>query len=72
MQVGCIIGKGGLTGVWYIRSGVVAGCDWAKKPKTEPGGLGFCERNAGGAWFGVKGTWAGTAGVSGAGGGGGY
>jgi hypothetical protein len=60
MQVGCIIGKGGLTVVWYIRSVVVAGCNWAKKPKHR------------GDWFGVEGTWAGTAGVSGAGGGGGY
>jgi hypothetical protein len=50
---------------------VVAGCNWAKKPKTEPQGLGFGERNAGEARFGVKGTWAEAAGVSGAGGGGG-
>ena len=41
MQVGGIIGKGGLTPMWYIRFGVVAGCDWAKKRKTEPRGLGF-------------------------------
>jgi hypothetical protein len=61
MQVGGIIGKGGLTPMWYIRFGVMAGCDWAKKMKNR----------ATGARFGVEGTKVGVAGVSGAGGGGG-
>src|ERR1700683_733709 len=66
MQVGGIIGKGGLTPMWYIRFGVVAGGDWAKKRKTEPRGLGLGSRGLGREWLGDVG-WGGVVGVCGVG-----